>query len=119
MLAEGHSIIPTQWIEVDKAEHKRRQGGPYVRPGFKSRLVPCGNFEKTVGLRSDSFTGDLEAINLVLSWAACNKLRVKSSDMKNAYFQGKPLDRMILMSLQRQDCQERPNGHIQLWRPEH
>ena len=25
LLDEGHSLIPTQWIEVDKADHKRRE----------------------------------------------------------------------------------------------
>ena len=63
----GHKLIPTQWIEVDKAEHKRRKDGPYVPPEFKSRLVACGNFEKTKGIRTDSPTADLEAINLLIS----------------------------------------------------
>ena len=43
LLRDGHQMIPTQWIEEDKAEHKRRRGGPYVPPEFKSRLVACGN----------------------------------------------------------------------------
>ena len=25
---EGHRLFPTQWIEIDKNEHKRRPGGP-------------------------------------------------------------------------------------------
>ena len=46
-LDEGNTMIPTPWIEVGKADHKRREGGPYVPPEFKSSLVACGNFEKT------------------------------------------------------------------------
>ena len=35
-------------------------------------------------------------MNLILSWAACNGLRIRSAD-SNAYFQGKPADRVILL----------------------
>ena len=41
LLDEGHRLIPTQWIETDKAEHKRRAGGEYVAPELKSRLTGC------------------------------------------------------------------------------
>ena len=60
LLDEGHRIIPTQWIETDKAEHRRRSGGEYVAPELKSRLVGCGQFEDTVGIRTDSPTCDIE-----------------------------------------------------------
>ena len=95
---EGNKLIPTQWIEVDKAEHKRREGGTYVPPEFKSRLVACGNFEDTPGIRTDSPTCDLEGLNLLVSWAASNALRLNSADIRNAYFQGKELDRLLLLS---------------------
>ena len=36
-------------------------------------------------------------MNLILSWAACNGLRIRSADISNAYFQGKPADRLILL----------------------
>ena len=90
-------MVPTQWIETDKAEHLRRSWGKYVPPEFKSRLVGCGQFEDTIGIRTDSPTCDLEGLNMILSWAACNHLRVKSADISNAYFQGEPLDRLILL----------------------
>ena len=58
--AAGHKLIPTQWIETDKAEHLRRSWGKYVPPEFESRLVGCGQFEDTIGIRTDSPTCDLE-----------------------------------------------------------
>ena len=35
LLAQGHKPIPLQWIEIDKNEHKRREGGPHVAPLIK------------------------------------------------------------------------------------
>ena len=78
-------------------EHKRREGGPHVAPLFKSRLVSRGDLEETTGVRTDSPTCDIERLNLLLSWASCERLTVKSGDITNAYFQGRPLERLILM----------------------
>ena len=38
LLDQGHKPIPLQWVDIDKNEHKQREGGPYVAPLFKSRL---------------------------------------------------------------------------------
>ena len=37
LLVQGHKPIRLQWVEIDKHEHKRREGGPDVAPMFKSR----------------------------------------------------------------------------------
>ena len=87
-----------QWVEVDKNAHKRRDGKP-VEPLLKSRLVGCGNFEDTEGLRTDSPAGDVEAHNLVFSWCSSSRVRVKSADISSAYLQGKEVDRVILSSI--------------------
>ena len=84
-------------VDIDKNEHKRREGGPYVAPLFKSRLVSRGDLEETTGVRTDSPTCDIEGFNILLSWASCERLTVKSGDITNAYFQGCPLERLILM----------------------
>ena len=34
LLVQGHKPIPLQWVEIDKNEHKRREGGPPVAPLF-------------------------------------------------------------------------------------
>ena len=97
MLDQGHKPIPLQWVDIDKNEHERREGGPHVAPLFKSRLVSRGDLEETTGVRTDSPTCDIEGLNILLSWASCERLTVKSGDITNAYFQGCPLERLILM----------------------
>jgi len=91
----GVKINPMQWIETDKNAHKRRDD-KNVPPELKSRLVGCGNFEDTDGLRTDSPTGDVDAHNLVFSWCASHKVKIKSADISSAYLQGKQNDRVIL-----------------------
>ena len=48
-------------------------------------------------MRTDSPTCDIEGLNILLSWVSCERLTVKSGDITNAYFQGCPLERLILM----------------------
>ncbi len=84
-----------QWIEVDKNAHKRRDNKS-IPPELKSRLVGCGNFENTEGLRTDSPTADVDSHNLVFSWCASNRVTIKSADITSAYLQGKENDRVIL-----------------------
>jgi hypothetical protein len=92
---EGVQVYPMQWIETDRNAHKRR-ADKFVPPDLKSRLVGCGNFEDTEGLRTDSPTGDVDSHNLVFSWCASNKVKIRSADISNAYLQGKQNDRVIL-----------------------
>ena len=56
LLDQGHKPIPLQWVDIDKNEHKRREGGPHVAPLFKSRLVSRGDLEETTGVKTDSPT---------------------------------------------------------------
>ena len=97
LLVQGHKPIPLQWVEIDKNEHERREGGPHVAPMFKSRLVSRGDLEETTGVRTDSPTCDIERLNIPLSWVSCERLTVKSGDITNAYFLGCPIERLILM----------------------
>mgnify|MGYP003309443906 CR=1 FL=1 len=92
---EGVKVYPMQWIETDKNAHKRRDD-KNVQPDLKSRLVGCGNFEDAEGFRTDSPTGDVDAHNLVFSWCASSKVKIKSADISGAYLQGKQNDRIIL-----------------------
>ena len=80
-----------------KNEHKRRENGPHVAPLFKSRLVSRGDLEETTCVRTDAPTCDIEGLNVLLSWVLCERHTVKSGDITNAYFQGCPLERLILM----------------------
>eukprot|EP00435_Cladocopium_sp_Y103_P068333 s119_g31.t1 len=99
LLKEGHGVIPSQWIHVDKNEHlKGRSSDEEYVPAYKSRLVSCGNFENSEGIRSDSPTADSELHNLLCAFAACHGIPLHSADVTSAYFQGRPLDRVLLMS---------------------
>ena len=49
------------------------------------------------GIRADSPTAEIEAHNLLFSFAAATKLRIKTADISNAYFQSDPLDRLLLL----------------------
>ena len=95
LLDDGVKVNPMQWVETDKNGFKRRHDKS-IPPDLKSRLVGCGNFEETDGLRTDSPTGDVDAHNLVFSWCASNKVKIRSADIKSAYLQGKQNDRIIL-----------------------
>ena len=97
LIVEGHQCIPSKWVDVDKNQFmKGRTDQEYV-PKFKSRLVSCGNFEVSEGLRSDSPTADTEAHNILCCWAAIQGAQLHSADVASAYFQGRPLDRVLIM----------------------
>ena len=64
---------------------------------YKSRLVARGDQEKTLGIRTDSPTADLDSVNMILSWAASEKLRLMSLDITNAYSHGETMTRLMIL----------------------
>ena len=50
LIAEGHRIIPSKCVDVDKAQYKKGRN-PHYQPQYKSRLVSCANFECSEALR--------------------------------------------------------------------
>ena len=96
LLDAGHVPIPSKWVDSDKHEFKK--GLPGYEPFYKSRLVSCGNYETAAeGIRSDSPTADGELHHVVAAWASCHQAQLHSADVANAYFQARPLDRILLM----------------------
>ena len=95
LLDAGHTPIPSKWVDTIKNFHERLK--PDYDPEFKSRLVSCGNFEDSADVRTDAPTSDLETHALVSAFAASNGVPVESSDIRNAYFQAEPIDRVVLM----------------------
>ena len=89
-------VLPTQWIDVDKNEFKRREGGVQVDPKMKSRLVARGDLSTQFG-RADSPTADKEAVFLVLSFASSRGLKICSGDLDHGYFQGERLSKPLLL----------------------
>ena len=86
--------MPFQWVETDKNEHMKGQPG-YKRK-CKSRLVGCGQFENCPEARKDSPTCDVEGLNLLMAWTALNANLLCCADIKNAYFNSDPVDRVQL-----------------------
>ena len=87
LLTEGHKPLPTQWVDTRKSDGSLR-----------ARLVACGQLEyHRKRIRSDAPTCSLEAFNIITSFAACSRLRLKCADLSNAYFQGEKMDRLLLL----------------------
>ena len=99
------SVTPTRWCGVRPLQHQEEENKPDYVPEFNSRLVSCGNFADTEGVRTDAPTSDIETHALV---AACHGVPLFSSDIKNAYFQAMPFDRTVITARRATRC--RPRG---------
>ena len=119
LLNEGHTLLPTQWIETDKKAHLKKPGKEHLHvPEYKSRLVACGHLEDAKGIRADSPTCTTEGFNLICSFAACSKYRLKTADVTNAYFSADPIDRFILLKPPKSGIPGvNPNGAIAVNKP--
>ncbi|CAE7253985.1 RE2 [Symbiodinium natans] len=95
LLDEGHVPLPSKWVDTVKNIHEQHLES--FDPEFKSRMVACGNFEGECGVRTDSPTSDIETHAMVCAFAASEGVPVQGSDIKNAYFQALPIDRIVLM----------------------
>ena len=89
---EGAEVIPTRWVDVDKAEI----GEPEK---LKSRLVVRGDLEDASKMRTDSPTASAEMLNLVIALSACRDTPLKSGDISAAFLQGSKLDRVLILSM--------------------
>ena len=69
LLAEGFEVIPMKWLDLDKNEQLRVEGGPEVQEKLKSGIVICGDLERGEPgeVRVDCPTATVTAINLLLS----------------------------------------------------
>ena len=79
-----------------KAYLRRDSDSVSVLAKYQSRLVGCGNFETTEGLRTDSSARDVDSHNIVCSWCAQAHVSIHSCDFTNGYFQGQEVDRVLL-----------------------
>ena len=94
LLEAANVPIPSKWVDTTKNNHKKHK--PDYVPEFKSR-VSRGNFEDEEGVRTDATTSDIEAHALVAGFAACHGVPLLLSDIRNAYFQAMPIDRIVIM----------------------
>ena len=95
LLAEGHVVIPSKWVDTIKNWYECHKPG--FEPRYESRLVGCGKIQQDDGVRTDAPMSDLETHCVVAGFAACNRTTISCSDITNASFQAQLLDRLILM----------------------
>ena len=94
-IPENAEIVTTRWVHTDK-NAIARSSGKKVPLQAKSRLVVQGHKETGV-FRSDSPTASLLAFNLVCSVAASKHWKLFAGDAPNAYLQGDPLQRLLVL----------------------
>ena len=87
---------------------------PECYPDCDDDTVYNWNYEETDGLRTDSPAGDVDAHNIVFSWCAAHKVRIKSADISNTSLHGKEVDRIILYKIPKGGIPERdiPEGTV-------
>ena len=82
----GCEIYSMKWADTDKNAYLRRDNDyTSVHAKYESRLVGCGNFETTEGLRTHSPAGDVDSHNIVCSWCAQAHVSIHSCDFTNGY----------------------------------
>ena len=94
-IPENAEIVTTRWVHTDK-NAIARSSGKKVPLQAKSRLFVQGHKETGV-FRSDSPTASLLAFNLVCSVAASMHWKLFAGDAPNAYLQGDPLQRLLVL----------------------
>lgn len=115
LIAEGHEEVPLKWVDTDKND-ALRGSQPDIEVKHKSRLVTRGDLESG-DIRSDSPTADIEAQNLVFSFASSRKVMIGSADITNAYFQGEELDRVLILKQPKGGLPGEPRKDV--FRPEY
>ena len=86
----GQPRISSRWVVTEKQEHD----GMKVK--IKSRLVVRG-FQEAEHPRSDSPTLSKESLKMMMSIAANEGWKIQSLDVKNAYLQGKKINREVFV----------------------
>lgn len=87
-------ILPTRWLEVDKAEVGEE-------PKLKSRIIVRGDLERNNNLRTDSPTTSQLYFNLILSFSACSGYPLGAGDISAAFLQGAGIARVLAFKLPR------------------
>jgi len=91
-------IVPMRWIDTDKADGKLDEDGKPRPLEAKSRLVVIGFRDQSLGFyRRDAPTASRLAEGVLLALAAGMGMTLELGDVKNAYFNGKQLDREVYL----------------------
>ena len=87
LLLAGESVIPMRWVDIDKNEKLRAPGDTTIPEKLQSRLVIRGDLEDG-NFRTDCPTASSTAVHILLSYASCKKLKLKSGDISAAFLPG-------------------------------
>ena len=83
----GQPAITTRWVLTEKSVEGVRM--------VKARLVVRGYEEEASNIRTDSPTVCKENLRLVSTIAVSNKWKIHSMDVKSAFLQGFPIERVV------------------------
>jgi hypothetical protein len=103
-------VIPMRWVDTDKNDGKFTDDGTPKPLLAKSRLVVIGFRDKLLGCyRRDAPTASRMAEAMLLALAAIFGMTLALGDVKNAYFNGRRLQREVYL--------EQPRGGLPGLRP--
>ena len=78
----GTQIVPTRWVLTNKAQ-------PWEDARYKARIVVRGDLERGAAeTRTDSPTASSTMVNMLLAYAASNKLPLRGGDITASFLQG-------------------------------
>ena len=98
-------IVPMRWVDTNKSEDKMDAKGQPLPFEAKSRLVVIGFRDKSLGFyRRDAPTASRLAESMLLALAAAMDMEIELGDVRNAYFNGKQLEREVFL--------EQPRGGL-------
>ena len=83
----GQPAITTRWVLTEKSVEGVRM--------VKARLVVRSYQEEASNIRTDSLTVCRENLRLVSTTAVSNKWKIHSMDVKSAFLQGFPIERVV------------------------
>ena len=93
----SREIYPMQRVDTDKNAHLRGDNDYVCAPAeHKGRLIGCGDFETTEGLRADPPAGNVDSHNIFCSWYPQAHVSIHSCDFTCGNSQGQKIDRILL-----------------------
>ena len=85
----GQNCISVRWVVTPKMINGQ--------PSVKARLCAKG-FQEQQDFRTDSPTCSRESVRVVLAAISCKKWVLRSVDVRSAFLQGSPIDRIVFIS---------------------
>ena len=87
----GTQIVPTRWVLTNKAQ-------PWEDARYKARIVVRGDLERGAAeTRTDSPTASSTMVNMLLAYAASNKLPLRGGDITASFLQGEKISRKLIL----------------------